>query len=197
MTDEDLREKIVDAAARLIRSDGLGSATTRRIAEEAGIALPVLHYCFNSKDALLEAVFERQTDWDLADLSVHIAPGAGLGAAVRALLENMTRAVLDNGSEQISVFEVAAWAMRTGRVADARYEQWLSHVRALFETARTGRSGEDQVDLDMLSRTVFALVDGLNMHDKLSSDGLFARSVGAAGEALAIAVEHGAFRSAR
>ena len=49
----------VVAAIEVIASEGLARATTRRIAEAADAPLGSLHYCFRSKDELIESVLAR------------------------------------------------------------------------------------------------------------------------------------------
>lgn len=67
------RERILDAAVRVIPRLGLESTTMQRIAEEAGVSSPNLYWYFRSKDDLLLAVVER-----LAQL---LSPLAVLGEA--------------------------------------------------------------------------------------------------------------------
>jgi AcrR family transcriptional regulator len=58
-TVDERRAELVDATLGILASEGLGAATTRRITEEAGLALGAFHYAFRSKDELLRAVIER------------------------------------------------------------------------------------------------------------------------------------------
>jgi AcrR family transcriptional regulator len=53
------RQQFIDAAVKVIARDGVDGATTRRIAEEAKAPLATLHYCFQTKENLLWAVFEQ------------------------------------------------------------------------------------------------------------------------------------------
>jgi len=53
------RARIVDVAARLLREDGPGAVTTRRVAEGAGVQAPTIYRLFGDKDGLLEAVVEH------------------------------------------------------------------------------------------------------------------------------------------
>ena len=53
------RDAIVEAAARLIRSGGLTSATMEAIAAEAGVAVQTVYAAFGSKPGILAALLER------------------------------------------------------------------------------------------------------------------------------------------
>ncbi|WP_051683793.1 TetR/AcrR family transcriptional regulator [Blastococcus sp. URHD0036] len=53
------RERIVDAAALLLRDHGTSAVTTRRVAEAAGVQAPAIYRLFGDKDGLLDAVAEH------------------------------------------------------------------------------------------------------------------------------------------
>ena len=55
---EQRREDFVNAAVRVVATHGAAGSTTRLIADEADAPLASLHYCYDSKEALLDAVFE-------------------------------------------------------------------------------------------------------------------------------------------
>ena len=64
------RDQLVEAALTVAASEGITAATVRRVAEQAGVALGVVHYCFDDKDELFIALAARIVD----DLT---AAGAG------------------------------------------------------------------------------------------------------------------------
>jgi AcrR family transcriptional regulator len=55
----DIRSKIVDVAARLLRERGAAAVTTRGVAEGAGVQAPAIYRLFGDKDGLLDAVAEH------------------------------------------------------------------------------------------------------------------------------------------
>jgi AcrR family transcriptional regulator len=55
----DLRAAILDAAALVLREQGAGAVTTRRIAEVAGTQAPTIYRLFGDKVGLLDAVAEH------------------------------------------------------------------------------------------------------------------------------------------
>ncbi len=57
--DADVRQRILDAAEGLFAERGYGAATTREIAERAGIGKRMLFYYFANKEAVYRAVLER------------------------------------------------------------------------------------------------------------------------------------------
>ena len=56
---EQTRERILDAALDLFRTQGYGSTTMRQIADAAGVAVGNAYYYFASKDQLILAFYER------------------------------------------------------------------------------------------------------------------------------------------
>ena len=65
------RQQLVDAAIAVLTREGVPKATTRAIVAEADTSLSVFHYCFDSKQELLDAVIKTLvgTDVDLAEAS--------------------------------------------------------------------------------------------------------------------------------
>lgn len=53
------RDRIVEAAARLMLQEGPAAVTTRGVAEAAGVQAPAIYRLFGDKDGLLEAVAEH------------------------------------------------------------------------------------------------------------------------------------------
>lgn len=53
------RDRIVEAALDLAGREGLDALTTRAVAREAGVNVGLLHYYFESKDALVEETLGR------------------------------------------------------------------------------------------------------------------------------------------
>jgi TetR/AcrR family transcriptional regulator len=58
-TESDVSTRILDAAEALFADRGYGAASTREIAERAGIGKRMLFYYFASKEAVYRAVLER------------------------------------------------------------------------------------------------------------------------------------------
>jgi AcrR family transcriptional regulator len=60
--------QILDAAEQIIGTEGVDAATTRAIAERAGVAIPSLYRFFADRDEILDALLEHIT----ADLDQHV-----------------------------------------------------------------------------------------------------------------------------
>lgn len=64
---------LLDAAERVLRGEGYGAASSRRIAEEAGVKQQLVYYYFRTMDELLLACFQRRTARALAQLELDAA----------------------------------------------------------------------------------------------------------------------------
>lgn len=82
------RRDYVDVAARVMLERGVHGATMREIAEQAGAAKVLFYRLFPSRDALVEAVYQRV---ETAILAAYAEPWDGYGAMVRRVLETARR----------------------------------------------------------------------------------------------------------
>lgn len=64
---------LLDAAERVMRNEGYAAATSRRVAQEAGLKQQLVYYYFRTMDALLLACFQRRTARALAKLEDDLA----------------------------------------------------------------------------------------------------------------------------
>ncbi len=62
---EDRREQILDAALRVFAKKGFAKATNKDIAREAGITTGLIYHYFESKEALLKAIFDERSPLQL------------------------------------------------------------------------------------------------------------------------------------
>lgn len=94
----DTRQKLLDGAARVYARSGLAGATTRAIAEEAGVNEVTLFRHFKSKDRLLAAVVgENFGEQPVAQRAVPVpAPTADLRADLMALTRSYETLLTDN-----------------------------------------------------------------------------------------------------
>jgi len=75
VTAQDRRQQLIDAAIRVAEREGIAATTTRRIAAEAGARLATVHYCFRSKQELLEGVLSAIITELSEAARGHVRPG--------------------------------------------------------------------------------------------------------------------------
>jgi AcrR family transcriptional regulator len=76
------RELVLDAAERVMATDGFEAATLVRVVAESGIPMSSVYHYYGSKDGILLAVMERGAERFFADLP---DPDIRLGAAAEHL----------------------------------------------------------------------------------------------------------------
>ena len=171
---EQRRAQLVDAAVRVLARDGVVGATTKRIAQEAGVPVGTVHYCFGDKDELFAAVLDRLTD-DLLDVGRRPPPVApDLVGTLRAGLEALWPVVGGDRGRQSAAFELTLVATRTpGLAALARrqYATCLTAVAAFLVGASAAhglRLAEEEAE--RLARWAVATVDGAVMQLLVDGD---------------------------
>jgi AcrR family transcriptional regulator len=72
---EDTRRRILATALEVFAAEGYEGASTRRLAERAGVNLPAIQYYFGSKEGLFRAVIDsivERTESHMAPLAVEV-----------------------------------------------------------------------------------------------------------------------------
>lgn len=161
-------QQFVEAASRVIAREGLSAATTRRIAAEANAPLASLHYCFHSKDALLNEVYRYLSD-DYVTALPPLPEDAGLEDTVREHIKRVWARTVSNPWEQLTVFELLLHSIRmhdeksdglTPRRDAGMYQAWISSTMQIFREG-AHRSGV-QVGPEQLAYAAHIAVAGLD-----------------------------------
>ena len=120
-------ERILDAAARLVLSDGVEGLTTRSIAETAGLPVASLYQYFADKESVLLALCER----DMAEMDEQVATDLAAlpSVTVAALVETAMRAFVTVYHRRPAFMRI--W-MR-GRTNAAVYDYGRHHNRRIAE----------------------------------------------------------------
>jgi len=133
-TDSQTSNALLDAAERVLRNEGYGAASSRRIAEEAGVKQQLVYYYFRTMDDLLLACFQRRTDRALAKLE----QDAASEHPVRAIWNT-----LSNASDGKLSFEFMALANHHDgiRTEVARFVSESRRIEAVAVARMQARSG--------------------------------------------------------
>lgn len=160
---EGRRAELIEAASRVIAREGIHRATTRRIAEEAGVPPGLVHYWFAGKEELIEAVIKDT----LSPIEIAVA-GAGEADGAVDLLGRL-RAVLahlqsDDRGREIAMYEMTTFALRRPGLAHVAKRQYASYREIAAEAATEVAADQGSplpVAPSVLGTLVAALVDGL------------------------------------
>ncbi|MCP1675924.1 AcrR family transcriptional regulator [Natronocella acetinitrilica] len=90
------RQCLVDAATRLVASNGFGGVQVSMIAAEAGMATGTVYGYFPSKTALFRAVFEEASQRELDAFAAAPQPGASPDVQLQAMVSTFAGRALAN-----------------------------------------------------------------------------------------------------
>ena len=153
------RQQFIEAAITVVARVGVDGATTRRIADEAGAPLATLHYCFQTKENLLWATFERLADMVRIDVERVTTPGQSTTAIATRLMAEAVRWGLDNPDANRAQVEILLWAARSDRDFAVRvYDLFVDSWKGYLAGARKPLPDDE---LESLVRLIVAMLDGL------------------------------------
>lgn len=160
---EQRRLDFIDAAVRVIAEQGIGGATTRKIAEAADAPLATLHYCFHTKEQLFFAVFEHMSTEILDGHSQAIKGHGDLAVAAARIVRKTMEWCKQHPNYSRVQFDLLLWGLRR----ESKDGEWAPRVYGHFTDAYSrvlaGSIGpnDDPALVEPLSRVVVGLVDGL------------------------------------
>jgi AcrR family transcriptional regulator len=157
------RDRLLDAAVRLIAREGIDNVRIARIAIEAGVSAGLVHYHFASRDALLEEAlehsYERAGDVRLATLDDGRATAPQRLAAMIDQCLPTDRALHDDFVLWIELWLRSARDPALRPVAArlyARLHEWFSE--AIADGIAAGELRD--CDVDRMTDRLLALIDG-------------------------------------
>ncbi|MGW1717486.1 TetR/AcrR family transcriptional regulator [Streptomyces sp. NPDC002156] len=161
------RRQLTEAAIRAMTRDGVPRTTTRSIAAEAGVSLSVFHYCFDSKQALVESVMTTITDHSVDVVRAAIQPQSTLQETIRAGFHAYWDHVAAHPGEHMLTYELTQYALREpgfAHLARRQYEQYTDTYAGLLEQLRESMGFELSVPVPVLARYLAAMTDGLTLN---------------------------------
>lgn len=157
---EQHRREIVDAAERLVKGKGLHQLKLRDIAKESGKSLGNLYNYFQNKEAIIEALVEREKSRFLmvASQKIEPLPGEDYKSMLRRHLELMADAYLDPDSLLLAI-SVAGEALihqdpscSMDNVPRELLEARVICIRTFFESLRGAVAFYPDVNREMLKQ---------------------------------------------
>lgn len=167
MPSAERRRQLTEAAIRAMTRDGVPRTTTRSIAAEAGVSLSVFHYCFDSKQALIESVIETITGHYVTVVKEAIRPKATLRETIGAGFQAYWDHVSANPGEHMLTYELTQYALRQPgfeHLARRQYELYSDTYAELIEQLRHSMNFELRVPVPVLARYLAAMTDGLTLN---------------------------------
>ncbi len=158
------RQDLTAAAFRVMARVGVPAATTRSIAEEAGVPQSVFHYCFRSKDELFRHLTREVVEHMLGDALDSLVVGDTFEESVRRSIRALWTSAVSHPERQLVLYELTTAALREPGGEDLarwQYEQYFDHGRQLLGALAAQGGMQWAAPLDVLGRMVATMVDGL------------------------------------
>lgn len=167
MAASERRQKLLDAAIRVMTRDGLAAATVRAIVAEADMHVSTFHYCFDSKENLLREVMRSINHHNRDIMLSSLRPGVDVTAAVRDGLRAYWSDVSANPSTHRLTYELTQYVLRSPELehlAKEQYQQYFDVARDFLAAIQSAARISWTVPVPVLSRMLVTFVDGLTLN---------------------------------
>ncbi len=171
---EDRRRELADAVLALAARNGVGSVTTRAVAEEAGWSIGVLNHYFDSRHDLLHAGLLRASELQHAAYNAILAES---DTSAMQKLHALTGSVLPLDDRRLALTRVFLFFYAEGTASESARAQiaellrrWRDLVRQTLAAAIADGDLPASQDLDTAVLHLTALTDGLSLEAVLDPD---------------------------
>lgn len=157
------REAFMAAAYRAIKKKGLGGATMRAIAKEAGFTTGALVHYVNSIDTLLV----EASDYSARDVRIRMEAMEQLPDKLEALRQVLYQALCTDEDKRgnwnffLGFWERSVHHAAVRRVTHLRYKEWLKRCARLIENAVEAGDLAKDLDIERAARACVAMIDGI------------------------------------
>lgn len=160
------RRELADAAWRVIRRDGLEAASVRNIAKEAGVSLGLLRHYFSSQDDLFAYALGRIGE-RIRERIGNLTLTGDVRADVVTIIEQTMPLDEERQTEAIIWLAFLGKSLANaglGALAAETHENLYRLYRKLLATMQRQGLISPDADLELESRRLHALIDGLVVH---------------------------------
>lgn len=174
------RAALVQAALRVVATQGVSAATTRAIVAEAGMSLASFHYAFASRDELMHELIAFVVAHEQAAVLPAPDGDASLRDILRAGLQRYADHLRADPLREQAMLELTQQALRsTGmeHLAKLQYDTYFVLAATALTTAaeQTGTAWTRPVD--EVARLLVVLTDGLTITWLVERDDAAAASI--------------------
>jgi len=160
------RERLVQAALRVIAREGVAAATTRAIVAEAGMPLASFHYVFHSRDELIADLIRFVVDNEAMAAQAALSIEGDLRTTIRNGLKAFMDLVASDPLREQAMLELTQYALRTPELGDSARLQYESYYRAaagILEAVAAQLGIEWKRPIPEMARILITFTDGLTM----------------------------------
>ncbi|TCJ31097.1 TetR/AcrR family transcriptional regulator [Nocardioides jejuensis] len=157
------RNDFIHAAVEVIAAHGIDGATTRKIAEQANANLAMLHYCYDSKEALFSDVFAYAAT-TYSDVIRKSDAHSTLAETAREILRGVMQYYVDSPSFAAASFELISWARRQHEDRGiAVFDEAVASVRRALTDASASNPVQPET-IDEIAYVIGTLSDGFGVN---------------------------------
>jgi TetR/AcrR family transcriptional regulator, regulator of biofilm formation and stress response len=160
------RDRLVDAALTVIAERGVAGTTHREIARAADVPLGSMTYHFTGLDEVLVEAFTRHAESVAAVFDQRLAAAADRDEAIEAVIALVSEDVFGSAHDLVLTVELYAAAARNPALRTVT-QAWMERSR---------RALERHFD-PATAREVDALIEGLTLHNALSTRPMTAQEI--------------------
>jgi len=132
MSGGERRERLLEAAERVMTRDGVAAGTTRAIVAEAGMAPSVFHYCFRSRDEMISELILRLGGRERAAVWEAVVPSPDLREMLRSAVDAYLGHLTAHPEQELVLLELNHYALRTPGLRHLAVQQYQMY----YESAR-------------------------------------------------------------
>jgi AcrR family transcriptional regulator len=157
------REQIIDAAMRVMISNGVYNATTRKIAEAAGVNVATLHYHFHNKEEIIFSAMEELASTYRKTLSARFSEPQRLHERIEDLLWFIWGEIKQAPEEQLVLQEMTLYVLRVAQAEHLAAEK-EREIKSLYSESLRQSSDvgvEDNAKIEELTDFIYACFVGI------------------------------------
>jgi AcrR family transcriptional regulator len=165
--EEERRDQLTGAAARVIARKGYVAATLRDVAEEAGTSTGTLNYYYQGKDDLFAETLRVAAERFQDELAAAVEGAQGARERLVAMAHAATPATAARRANHAVWIDFWAQAARDAALRELNgriYDHWRREIAAIVREGQAAGEFAPAADPDAFARGYAAVIDGLATH---------------------------------
>ena len=161
---EQRRQNLIDAAFTVMARDGVAAASTRAITAEANAPLSAFHYCFRTKQELLQELTTTVVTGMLAEARQALHPGANLRDALRDGMRGLWSTAARRPDQQLVLYELTCLSLRDPALAGLgkwQYDCYFQAAAQFLEDLAAAAGTKWRLPIPVASRMFVTFIDGV------------------------------------
>ncbi len=164
MRAEERRERLLEAAEKVMTDRGVAAGTTRTIVAEAGMPPSVFHYCFTSRDELISELILRLGARERAAVWEGVVPSTDLREMLLSAVDAYLAHLQAHPEQELVLFELNHYAQRTpglAHLAARQYDMYYESAAHVLELAAEVTGHRWVLSVQEMARLAISVTDGV------------------------------------